>query len=203
MMNMAGPDKQFDRDEALNKALEIFWTKGFEATSMQELVDYMGINRASMYQTYGNKNALFTAALDRYVSSSLEQLEQTLEAPGSPLGNLYNIFLHFIEEGMQGEKRGCFINNTAIELGPHDPVIAEKIRDFWKVFENLISEVLKRAIEQNELSGHLDTANTASLLNITLQGLVVKTKTGASKQELIDDTDLLFQFIRESRTKKA
>ena len=62
---MVGPDKQFDQDEVLNKALEVFWAKGFEATSMQDLVNNMGINRASMYQTYGIKHALFNAALDR------------------------------------------------------------------------------------------------------------------------------------------
>lgn len=198
MVNMAGPVKQFDKEEALNKALEVFWINGFEATSMQELVDKMGINRASMYQTYGNKQSLFMAALDRYISTNQAQLEQALEAPGSPLGNLQQLFMHFIEEGLKGEKRGCFINNTAIELGPHDPAIAKKIRDFWQTFEDLIGNTLDRAVEQNELPRELDTRNTASLLNITLQGLVVKTKTGASKQELIEDTDLLFRFIRGS-----
>ena len=92
---MVGPPKQFDRDEALGRALEVFWAKGFEATSMQDLVDHMGINRASMYDTFGNKHALFSRAVDWYATQVLGDIARILEAPGSPLGNK-NLFLRVL-----------------------------------------------------------------------------------------------------------
>ncbi|MFV2061350.1 MAG: TetR/AcrR family transcriptional regulator, partial [Gammaproteobacteria bacterium] len=66
---MVGPNKQFDQEETLSIALQVFWNKGYEATSMQDLVSSMGINRASMYQTYGNKYALFMSSLDMYMDN--------------------------------------------------------------------------------------------------------------------------------------
>jgi TetR/AcrR family transcriptional repressor of nem operon len=193
---MVGPNKQFNQDEALNKALETFWAKGFEVTSMQDLVQNMGINRASMYQTYGNKHALFVAALDRYIETNLEFLKQSLDTPGSPLENLNKIFQLFIDSGQQGKAYGCFINNTAVEMGPHDPLVSEKIRQFWVQFESILCDTLKRAMDQGEIAQQTDIKNLATLLNITLQGLVVKIKTNSPPDELRGCTKFLFSLIK-------
>jgi len=192
---MAGPNKQFDKDKALKKALNTFWAKGFEATSMQDLVDEMGINRASMYQTYGNKHTLFTAAIDQYIESILQQMKQRLEAPGSPRHNLRQSFEHIIDCSLQGLMNGCFINNTAIELGPHDPDIADKIRNFWNQFEALFEQTLIRAIENQELNQQANTKKLATFINTTLQGLLIKTKVDVPRDELINDINLLFSLI--------
>lgn len=196
---MVGPNKQFNQDEALNKALETFWAKGFEATSMQDLVLNMGINRASMYQTYGNKHALFIATLDRYISSNLAHFKQSLDVPGSPLDNLHKVFDFFINAGQQGKAYGCFINNTAVEMGPHDPLVAEKIRQFWLQFESLLVNMIERAKEKGELAAHTESKNLAILLNIALQGLAVKIKTNSAPEELRNSTDFLFNLIKQYR----
>jgi len=194
---MAGPNKQFNQEQALDKALDVFWNKGFEATSMQDLINQMGINRASLYQTFGNKYDLFIASLDRYIEINRQQIHETLKASGSPLDNLYQLFLHFIRQAENKQQSGCFINNTAVELGPHDAQVAEKIRQFWKQLEHMIIDALNRAIEKNQLPSGTDTKRLASLLNINLQGLVIKSKTSASQDELINSTDLLFSLIRK------
>jgi len=194
---MAGPNKQFDQDEALNKALHVFWDKGYEATSMHDLVSAMGINRASMYQTYGNKRALFISGIDLYIYNTLELIKQTLVLPGSPLGKLEGLFKSFIEQSLQGNFHGCFINNTAVELGPHDPEIAEKLRDVWVQFESIFSEFILRAIDVNEIDQNADAHELALLLNINLQGLLVKTKTNTSKVNLFDCIESLFKIIRK------
>ncbi|NOY71808.1 MAG: TetR/AcrR family transcriptional regulator [Gammaproteobacteria bacterium] len=195
---MAGPNKQFDKHEVLKKALDVFWIKGFEATSIQDLVDEMGINRASLYQTYGNKHALFTAAIDQYMESSLVQMKQTLEAPGSPLHNLRQSFEYIVDYSLEGLLNGCFINNAAIELGPHDPDIANKVRGFWRQFEALFEKTLIRAIENKELSQNINTEKLATFINSTLQGLIIKTKVSVPKDELINDIDLLFSLISKA-----
>lgn len=194
---MAGPNKQFDHDNVLDKALTLFWEKGFEATSMQQLVDAMGINRASIYQTYGNKNKLFEASIIRYIENTLNYMRSLLELDDSPLTNLQNAFKGFIKQSLDGQLQGCLINNTAIELGPHDLTMAEKIRQVWVQFEKIFSDLLLKSIDRNELNKKTDVTQMASLLNTTLQGLLVKTKAGTSKKDLFSDIDTLFDLVRQ------
>jgi TetR/AcrR family transcriptional repressor of nem operon len=194
---MAGPSKQFDRDEALDKALQLFWEQGYEATSMQDLVNAMGINRASMYQTYGNKHQLYLAGLERYAAQVLANLSRLLNKPGTPLANLRDTFAHIVEQSLEGKMQGCFINNTAVELGPHDAQLAETIREIWLQFESMFATQLQHAIEQHQLPADADARQLAQLLNINLQGLVVKTKANSNKAELLHAIDALFHLIQK------
>jgi TetR/AcrR family transcriptional repressor of nem operon len=194
---MAGPNKQFDRDEALDKAVQLFWEQGYEATSMQDLVNAMGINRASLYQTYGNKQELYLASLERYAAQILAHLTGLLDKPGTPLTNLRDLFVHIIEQSLEGKMQGCLINNTAVELGPHDAKLAEIIRDIWVQFEDLFATRLQQAIEQQQLAADADPHQLAQVLNINLQGLVVKTKANSNKAELIGAVDALFDLIQK------
>ncbi len=163
---------------------------------MQELVEAMGVNRASLYQTYGNKSELFHAAIDQYMNHSLAMIETTLKAKGSPLGKLKQLFIQLIEQSLSTNMSGCFVNNTAAELAPHDPVIATKIRYFWQQFEQLFARTLLRAVDNAELNNNTDIQKLAALLNSTLQGLILKTKAGISKNKLLADIDLLFSLIQ-------
>jgi TetR/AcrR family transcriptional repressor of nem operon len=195
---MAGPNKQFDQDEALNKAMQLFWEQGYEATSVQDLVDAMGINRASLYQTFGNKQELYLKSLDRYAVQILDQVRWRLLEPGTPLTNLRDLFVHVIEQSLEGKMRGCLINNTAVELGPHDAKLAEKIREIWLQFEALFADRLERAIKQHQLPANTDPHQLAKVLNINLQGLMVKTKANSEKSELIGAVDALFDLMQKN-----
>ena len=194
---MVGPNKQFDKDVALKNALDVFWAQGFEATSMQDLVSAMGVNRASMYQTYGNKAELFIAALDQYIDSSLVMIKEALEAKGSPLANLSNLFKRLLTHSAETNMSGCLIGNTAVELGPHNPAAAEKVRNFWTEFEKVFKSTLQRAIAQNELSEDKDTEHLASFINSTFQGLLIKTKVSVDKNKIVSDIDTLFSLIKK------
>ncbi len=194
---MAGPSKQFDRDAALDRAVQLFWEQGFEATSMQDLVTAMGVNRASLYQTYGNKQSLYLASLERYAAQILAHLGGLLDQPGTPLSNLRDLFVHVIGQSLEGKLQGCFINNTAVELGPHDADLANHIRTIWVQFETLFARQLQKAIDRKELPADADPHQLARLLNINLQGLVVKTKANSDKGELMAAIDALFELIRK------
>jgi TetR/AcrR family transcriptional repressor of nem operon len=194
---MVGPNKQFDRNEALDKALQLFWEQGYEATSMQDLVNAMGINRASLYQTYGNKQALYMASIERYAAQILASLTRLLDRPGTPMANLRDMFTQIIEQSLEGRMQGCFINNTAVELGPHDAKLAEKVREIWVQFEDIFATQLQHAIEQHQLAADADPHQLAQLLNINLQGLVVKTKANSNRAELIGAIDTLFDLIQK------
>ncbi len=198
---MVGPNKQFNQQEALSKALNVFWNKGYEATSMQDLVSSMGINRASMYQTYGNKHELFLSSLDLYISTSLAGISQMLEtfasSSNSSVDAVQRVFESMIEFSMDGDKSGCFINNTAIELATHNPEIAEIIRDFWKSFEAVFTPYIKTAIQNDEIDSAIDAEQISALLNINIQGFMVKTKTNATKASLFQSIQSLFDLIRK------
>ncbi|VAX00765.1 Transcriptional regulator, AcrR family [hydrothermal vent metagenome] len=201
---MVGPSKQFDQQEALSKALNVFWNKGYEATSMQDLVASMGINRASMYQTYGNKHALFVLSLDLYIRMSLSNIQKMTDTfvseSDSSFDSLQRVFETMIETGYKGEQNGCFINNTAIELASHDPDIAKKIRQFWIDFENIFTTHIQHAIDNNEIDADTNAKQISSLLNINLQGLMVKSKTSVTKDELLALVQSLFDLVRHRTT---
>jgi len=114
-------EKQFDSDDALMRAMEAFWGRGYEATSMQDLVSCMGINRGSLYATFGDKRALFLAALRRYDAHYRQDWLSALRQANGPKATILAAFDDAVEAalGRKG-RRGCFLVNTALELSPHD-----------------------------------------------------------------------------------
>src|SRR5256714_15658440 len=107
-VQMARP-KEFDRDEALQKAMEVFWSRGYEAASINDLVKHMGINRQSLYDTFGDKHALYLQALDRYREVEGRKMFELLEQPGSVKKSLRQLFEGTVEKALCDEqRRGCF-----------------------------------------------------------------------------------------------
>ncbi len=95
--------REFDRDEVLQKALQVFWERGYESTSVQHLVDAMGIGRASLYATFGSKHGLFCAVMDDYERALTQTLIAPLEGPGSPRRILSKLFLEQASERCRAE----------------------------------------------------------------------------------------------------
>src|SRR3954464_11387329 len=109
---MARP-KEFDREEALNRAMEVFWSRGYEAASVGELVKRMGINRQSLYDTFGDKHSLYLQALDRYREVEGAKLFELLERPGPVKRALRHLFRSVVERSLDDEeRRGCFMGNA-------------------------------------------------------------------------------------------
>ncbi len=118
-------EKQFDTDEALAKAMDAFWARGYEATSVQDLVACMGINRGSLYATFGDKRQLFIQALRRYDAQHREAWVAALEKRRSPRRAILGAFEGAISAVLKtGSRDGCLLVNTALELSPHDEEIA-------------------------------------------------------------------------------
>src|SRR6267378_420333 len=104
--------KEFDRDETLQKAMEVFWSRGYEAASIQDLVTHMGINRQSLYDTFGDKHALYLLALDRYLEVESRKVFELLERPGSVKRSLRQLFEGVVERSLcDRQRRGCFMGN--------------------------------------------------------------------------------------------
>ncbi|QIQ06184.1 TetR/AcrR family transcriptional regulator [Streptomyces liangshanensis] len=167
--------KEFDPDAALRSALDLFWQRGYEATSMADLVERLGIGRASVYATFGSKHELYLKALDRYNESRDAELLAELSRPGPVLPAVRTVVRRFAAEATSEEQRGkgCFVTNTATELGARDPAAARRVEASWAHLETLLHAALARARAQGELSEDRDPRALARMLLVLMQGLRV------------------------------
>lgn len=167
--------KEFDPDAALQSALELFWRRGYEATSVADLVEHLGIGRASIYATFGGKNELYLKALDRYAEMRDPLLLAELSQPGPALPAVRAVVRRFAAEAAspQGRLNGCFVTNTAAELAPHDSAAARRVEISWERLEAPLHSALVRAQAQGELAGGRDPRALARMLLVLLQGIRV------------------------------
>ncbi|MCX4759815.1 TetR/AcrR family transcriptional regulator [Streptomyces sp. NBC_01275] len=167
--------KEFDPDTALRAALELFWRRGYEATSMADLVEHLGIGRASIYATFGNKHDLYLKALDRYGETYDPVLLHELSQPGPALPGVRAVVRRFAATATDDTRRtlGCLVTNTAAELAAHDPSAARRVELSWEHLETLLHSSLVRAQAQGELPAERDPRALARLLLVLLQGVRV------------------------------
>ncbi|WP_046469658.1 TetR/AcrR family transcriptional regulator [Allosalinactinospora lopnorensis] len=166
--------KEFDPDAALVAALELFWERGYEATSMADLVERLGVARASIYATFGGKRELYLRALERYGEFKDPLVLERLSRPGPALPAVRALVEDYAREAASEEgRRGCFVVNTAVELAPHDPDAARRVQGNWRFLETAIGSALTRARAQGELAADKDPQALARFLITLLQGMRV------------------------------
>ena len=170
-------EKQFSRDEALTKAMHAFWARGYEATSPQALTQCMGINRASRYATFGNKHALFIAALRHYDQRHRAEFLAALSAQPSPKAAILGAFDQVIAAALEeGARDGCLLVNTALELSPHDPAVAEIVRHGLSEVEAFFRARIDAGRAAGEISQAIDATEAARALLGLFIGLRVLTR---------------------------
>ena len=179
--------KEFDRDEVLHKAMEVFWTRGYEGASIQDLVKHMGINRQSMYDTFGDKHSLFLEALDRYREIQSRKVFEVLERPGSMKKNLRQLFEEAVARSLSAEgRRGCFVGNSISELAGRCEETATRTCNSVASAEKMFQKALQRGKEQGELRRVSDTRAVARFLYSNLQGLLLMAKATRDRKLLND-----------------
>lgn len=166
--------KEFDQDAILRAAMDLFWRKGYEATSMQDLVDHLGIGRGSIYATFGSKHELYLLALDRYAEDCDVLALEQLSRPGPALPAVREFVEGFLASALT-DSRGCMITNTAVEC-PRDPDLARRVESNWNGLETVIAGALMRARAQGELASDKDPRALARFLVTLVQGLRVLAK---------------------------
>lgn len=166
--------KEFDPEATLDAALELFWLRGYEATSMADLVAHLGIGRASIYATYGGKHELYLAALDRYVRTKDADVVELLSQPGPVLPAIRALLQLYASQ--DEPRRGCMVVNAAGELLPGDPTVARKVEASWDMLETALASALTRARAAGELAAGKDPRALARFLLVLLQGLRVAGK---------------------------
>lgn len=187
--------KEFRPEEALDAAMHLFWSKGYGATSMRDLLDGMGIGRGSFYGTFGGKRALFLAALDRFEEVRASWVIEALE--GSGLDGIEEVFWRSVD-GLVGfePRRGCLMANTAVELAPHDAEVAGRISRYVRRTEAAFEDALVRAREAGEIPSDKDPRALARFLVNNLHGLRVLARAGSARATLEDAASITLETLR-------
>jgi len=168
-----GPQKQFDRDEVLERAMALFWRQGYEATGMTELLEQMGIGRQSLYDTFGDKRALYLEALNHYFRSRIGPIEAQLRAPGSVVDNLRQVVGMWEKMGAESGGCGCLVGNCAAEMGATDPEIAERLAGYYGTLENAFRDAFERGQERGEITRSIEAGELAKVFLHTAQGVAL------------------------------
>lgn len=167
-------EKQFNRDEALGKAMQAFWSRGYSATSMQDLVDAMGVNRGSLYATFGDKRDLFLSALRMFDENVRARLLATLAAQHGPREAIRQLFQVFQKEAtLPGGNRGCLLTNTALELAAHDPEAARIVAESQRQIEAFFEARIEAGRAAGEIADGRSARDVARGLLAALLGLMV------------------------------
>ncbi len=181
---MARP-REFDTDDAIERAMGMFWTHGYAATSLADLTDAMGISKSSLYETYGNKHALFLAALRRYADSHLAEAVAILEGDRPGREAIAAVFDRLLGRALSGEPRaGCFLANCASELAPHDPEIARYVADALARMEDAFACAVARGQAAGDIARRHDARALARFLVTSANGLQVMSKAGRDRAAL-------------------
>jgi TetR/AcrR family transcriptional regulator, transcriptional repressor for nem operon len=182
-MDMARP-KEFDQEKALHRAISVFSHKGFAATSTDDLMHGMGVGRQSMYDTFGDKRALFLRALEVYVAESVHAINVELQTPGSPLAAVRRALSHFAERNDLSSADGCMGINAICEFGMGDDEVTQITRRAARVQRHTLMDTLRRAQLEGELDAHTDIESLADFFDSTLAGMRIAAKAGKTRPAL-------------------
>jgi AcrR family transcriptional regulator len=180
----SGRKRQFDTDQALERALVVFWARGYEGTTLPELTAAMGINRPSLYAAFGNKEQLFRKALNHYQTGPQSFLAEALKKP-TARGVVKALFSGFVRNQRGTAKaRGCMIVSGALTCGEEAEAVRRELARLREAAVTVIRERFERAVQEGDLPKGSDCSTLARYIVTVLNGLAVQAVSGATEQEL-------------------
>jgi len=188
-----GRPRSFCPDEALNRALEVFWRKGYEGASISDLTEAMGINKPSLYATFGNKEELFHKALERYTTEKIAYFRDAIEAP-TARGVAERLLFGAVDMLTDpSHPVGCLVTKGAMTCGDEAPSVREKIDHIRTDYETRMHARLERAKQDGELPPDADVVSLTQFLSTLIQGMSHQVIHGATREQLrkVAETALL------------
>ena len=183
---MARP-REFDVNAALERAMDVFWSKGYEATSLDDLCEATGLSRSSLYATFGNKRDLLLQTVDRYIERRTPNIRAVLARQPNIHKGIAALLREFIDQIVSGAgRRGCFLGNCAAELPRSDRTALARVRRGLARTEETFREALARAAARGELPVGADVDALARFLTASFQGLRLVGKVNPDRAILED-----------------
>jgi TetR/AcrR family transcriptional regulator, transcriptional repressor for nem operon len=188
--------RSFDEQDVVDRAMELFWTSGYEATSIADLTAELAVHPGSLYRTFGDKHALFLRALARYRETQAEPLASILLAGGPVLPRIRAVLVGLIGLAAEQEMpRGCLAVNSVGELLPGDKDVACSVADLLSVIEDGFLQGLRAAAREGEIPEGLDLPGWAAALTMLVQGLQVVAKADPHPRRLIRGVDTVLASL--------
>lgn len=191
-----GRPRQFNADKAIAQATQQFWRGGYSATSLQNLLDCMSLSKSSLYQSFGNKEALFISCIDNYQITFNQELSALLKSSTSGLKFIEQLLESVIQEVNSSERKGCLLVNTANELGAKDPIITAAIERGFNAVSVTIKKALERAVSEGDLPKNVNLNDLSAYLVVGISGLRTMVKAGADYEKLYGVTQVLLNSLK-------
>ena len=191
-----GRHYEFNKDETLSKAMRVFWQKGYKATSMKDLVDEMGIQPGSIYNTFGDKHSLFLESIKHYGEVVTANTIKILNEGESPTENIKKFFNEMIQRPYDKRCIGCFVVNSVVELAPHDDQTADIVNGILKNIESAFYECLLKAQQLGEISKESNVKALSSFFASCTHWLLVTGKSDASGEQMKDIVNVMLSTLK-------
>lgn len=172
--NPVGRPREFDEAKVLAAAMDAFWRKGYEATSLVDLTTATGLNKASLYRVFGDKHQLFMAALKNYADIEFRETTAVISSEVSPLTNIRAVVQKITDDA--GSEKGCMMINSMVELAPHDAEVKQLLQAFGEQRLQAIREMIAQAQQAGEIRPGLDPHKLAVSLMIAFAGSAAMVK---------------------------
>lgn len=189
--------KEFDPDTAVADAMDLFWRRGYEATSVQDLVEHTGVGRRSMYDTFGDKHSLYLRALDRYLTLAEDGFREKAAADGlSAIRSLFSLLL----ESPADDFRGCLFVNSSTELGPSDDAVAERLAQHSAVARETLAGMIRQGQRDGSVTDRIDVETATAVAFNAWVGVRVQVRARTPRDQIIHDVEKLLALLNGSRT---
>ena len=191
-----GRPRTFDVEAAIERAMEVFWSRGYHATALPDLLRATKLSRGSLYAAFGDKHTLFLHAIDRYIADALARMDIELDPRRAPVDGLRAFLSGYVDRtsGARG-RRGCLLVATAMELAGEDADVNRRIAGFFKAMESKLADLLCRAHTAGRLAEGVEASSAARILVCFVEGLRVVGKTAPARNASQATADALLDRI--------
>ncbi len=188
--------KDFDENEVLAKAIQLFWYKGYNGTSMQDLVDSLGISRSSLYDTYTDKHTLFLKALESYQLAGAAKIQQIIDQGVSAKDTVKQLLQLSTGELLEDQQqRGCFMVNAEVEVAPHDQEVNKMVCQNDQQMEEAFYQVIQKGKDSGEIKNGQDARALARFIFNAVKGMRVTAKSTQDKTVFDDIIKLTISVL--------
>jgi TetR/AcrR family transcriptional repressor of nem operon len=191
-----GRPREFEMDEALDQAIRVFCEQGYNATSIGDLIEAMGLASGSIYKAFRDKRAVFLAALDRHIVLRKEQIAAVARTAKPARERLRDVLAHFVDvsKGIEG-RRGCLVVGSAVELAILDREVAARVSASIAKNEAFLTELIRQGQADGSIPAKVDAEATARVMVCLTQGLRVVGKSGRAPQDTAAAVDIAMKLL--------
>ncbi len=192
-----GRPREFDTDQALEAAMRQFWSKGYEATSLQNLLEVMEVSKSSFYETFGSKHELLEQCLTLYANTLIASLREELRQAKTGLSFIDKVLMSLIDEATaKSEKCGCLLVNTTNELAQRDKIIAKLVANGTKSLQGVFEEAVRRGQKEGNIPLNKTPEALSNYLVNSMVGLKTMVKGGADARTIKDICEITMTALK-------